>query len=137
MDQQIIYLMLGYPGAGKTTVAKIIQKLTGARYLSSDVLRRQMFPKSRFSQNEHNSLYSELDAQLVALVNHGHSVIYDANLNRHIHRAQKYELLQKYGCRAVVVWVQTPKDIARERRIEDVKQHHLVPPHETPEHMFN
>lgn len=131
-----LYLMLGYPGAGKTTVAKIIQRLTGSDYLSSDQLRGQLFPNSTFSQAEHDELYKELDEQLVQTMKTGHSIVYDANLNRQIHRQEKYDLADRYRYKIVLVWVKTPRQIARQRRIEDLAHHHLVPPNETPLAMF-
>ena len=128
--------MLGYPGAGKTTAAKIIQKLTSAEYLSSDELRGQLFTKSSFTQEEHDKLYGELDGQLDRIMGMSKNVIYDANLNRHIHRQEKYDLAKKYEYKTVLVWVQTPKEVARRRRVEEAAHHHLVPSHETPLEMF-
>lgn len=128
--------MLGYPGAGKTTAAKIIKDLTDAQYLSSDELRRSMFKVSRFDQPEHDTLYQALDNKLIDYLGVGTAVIYDANLNRYIHREQKYNLAKKYGYKTTLIWVKAPKEVAKKRRIEDVRHHHLVPPHETPEQMF-
>ena len=131
-----LFLLLGYPGAGKTTTAKIISQLTGAEYLSSDVLRKQLFPQSNFNQAEHDELYAILDSQLVESMKQGKDVVYDANLNRLVHRQEKYDLAAKYKYKTVLVWVKTPRQIARQRRIEEFEHHHLVPPHETPAEMF-
>jgi len=91
-----LYLMLGYPGAGKTTTAHILSELTGAVRLSSDDFRFAMFPQPTFSNDEHATLYRTLDFVTEMLLANGVSVIYDANLNRYQHRADaKHSGLQK------------------------------------------
>jgi predicted kinase len=136
MDKPRLYLMLGYPGAGKTSVAKIIEKLTGAVRLSSDDLRLQLFPHPTYSQDEHDAVYKELDRRTEALLQEGKGVIYDANLNRYIHRIEKYVIAERTNARAVLVWVQVPRDLARERAVLR-GHHHLVPKDETFESMFD
>lgn len=110
-----LYLMFGYPGAGKTTVAHIISKLTGAVRLSSDEIRLEMFPRPTFSEQEHGELYSEIDRRTEELLKQGKDVIYDANLNRLVHRQEKYTICERVGAQAKLIWVQTPEEIARTR----------------------
>lgn len=131
-----LFLMLGYPGAGKTTTAKIISELTGAKHLSSDQLRFDMFNKPAFDQAEHDKLYQELDKQTYALLAGGNSVIYDANLNRLSHRQDKYNICKRTNAEPLIIWVQTPKALAKERAVH-VERLHLIPKNETPEAMFD
>lgn len=133
---QTLYLMLGLPGSGKTTAALEISKQTGAVHLSSDEVRRRLFKKSSFSQTEHNKLYTHLDEEVSELLKQGKSVIYDANLNRLSHRIEKYELASKYSLKTILVWVQTPKELAKTRRVHIEPQPDLTPKDETPEGMF-
>ncbi len=134
--QPTLYLMLGYPGAGKTTAAEVIQKLTSAVHLSSDALRTSMFDTPVFNQAEHDKLYSEIDRQTEAILSKGKSVIYDANLNRLEHRLEKYEICKRTGAQSRLIWVQTPKDIAKLRATE-ISRQHLVPKDETLSEMFD
>lgn len=136
MSQQILYLMLGYPGSGKTTTANIIQHLTGAVHLSSDTLRLELFPQPSYSQAEHDAVYKELDKRAEELLQNGKNVIYDANLNRYVHRVEKYALCQRTGARPLLVWIRVPRDTARSRAV--LRGHrHLVPKDETFESMFD
>lgn len=130
-----LYLMLGYPGAGKTTAAKIIHELTGAVHISSDILRVKMFPHPDFSQTEHNHLYRVLDERVTEALNAGQDAIYDANLNRHRHRIEKYQICEATGAEPVLLWVQTPKELAKTRAV-DHSRGHLVPKEEAPHDMF-
>lgn len=131
-----LYLMLGLPGAGKTTTAKEIAELTGAQRLTSDELRLKLFPQPTFSEPEHQQLYRHLDREVDELLGQGKSVIYDANLNRYRHRVEKYELAKKHQAQTVLVWVDVPKSLARARRIKE-QLLHLVPFHEDPGSMFD
>lgn len=134
--QPTLYLMMGLPGAGKTTVAKLICQLTGAEHVSSDETRRELFPVSAFTQEEHDRLYAALDEQVTNLLRTGRSVVYDANLNRYMHREEKRLLAKQLGVNTVLVWVKTPDQLARMRRVNIEPQHDLIPESETPGQMF-
>lgn len=129
-------MLMGLPGAGKTTAAQILSKLTGAEHLSSDALRAELFPNPSFSQKEHDQLYAILNNRAETLLNIGRDVIYDANLNRHRHRQEKYDLCKKTGARSVLLWVKTPLDIAKTRASDQSRQRQW-PKNETPERMFD
>ncbi len=114
-----LFLMLGYPGSGKTTVAEMIARLTGAVQLSSDKIRLRHFPRPTFSEAEHRELYQAIDAQTEELLRAGKSVIYDANLNRYIHRQEKYDICKRTGATPVLIWIQTPQDLAKRRATQE------------------
>jgi predicted kinase len=137
MSEPTLHLLVGLPGAGKTTLSKIIQNLTGALRVSSDDYRSLLFPRPKFSQEEHDSLYAMIDHNVEHLLQKGNSVIYDANLNRRIHRNEKYAIAKKYNADVVLWWVQTSHKVSKQRRIDEAAHHHLVPAHETPEEMHD
>lgn len=135
-EKPILYLLMGLPGAGKTTLGKMIQRQTRAIRLSSDEYRLLVFPEPTFSQKEHDNLYGLLDHNVEHLLEAGHSVIYDANLNRRHHRDEKYAIAKKHGAVVKLIWVRTDEDFARQRRI-DTQDDRLIPDGETSEKMFN
>jgi len=136
MNQPILYLMAGYPGAGKTTIASTISKLTGAVHLSSDKTRFELFDTPAFTEEEHKKLYQTLDQETQSLLAEGKSVIYDANLNRYQHRAEKYAICDRLGVKAILVWVQTPRSLAKERATHESRAH-FAPRDETLATMFD
>lgn len=127
---------MGLPGAGKTTVAQIIEGLTKAVLLSSDQERLNLWPEPSFSEAEHQKLYEYLNLKTAELLKSGKDVIYDANLNRKMHREEKYQLAEAVGAEPILIWVQTPRDTAKTRRIKELSHHKFVPKNETPEAMF-
>ncbi|MCA9331879.1 ATP-binding protein [Candidatus Saccharibacteria bacterium] len=113
-----LYMMFGYPGAGKTTASRIISELTGAVRLSSDQYRADKYINPTFSAQEHAEVYSGLDNLCRQLLTQGKDVIYDANLNRLLHRQEKYEICKETGAIPLLIWVQVPKEVARTRATE-------------------
>ena len=131
-----LYLLMGLPGSGKTTLGKHLQAITKAVRLSSDDYRLLIFPEPSFSQQEHDNLYGLIDHNAEHLLGAGLSVIYDANLNRRIHRNEKYELAKKYGAEVKLFWVQTAEELAKKRRVNE-QDERLIPEGETSEKMFD
>lgn len=136
MSQPTLFMMFGYPGAGKTTNARAIHELTGAEHLSSDEIRLKLFPHPTYTEKEHQTVYAALDKHTAILLKAGKSVIYDANLNRYKHRLEKYEMCERTGARPVLLWLQTSRELARKRAVMRGHQH-LVPKDETFESMFD
>lgn len=132
----ILYMMFGYPGAGKTTTSEIIAEQTGAVHLSSDKLRLELFPEPTFSPKEHEALYRELDRRTEQLLLQGKDVIYDANLNRREHREEKYEICRRTDAKPKLIWVQTDKAVAKQRALHENRSP-LWPKHEHPGQMFD
>src|SRR6266568_9058324 len=130
-----LFMMLGLPGAGKTTTARLIADLTGAVRLSSDELRFRLIEAPTFSQAEHDVVYRTLDYLSELLLGKGVSVIYDANLNRFRHRQDKYAICEQAGAQAVLLWIKTPRDLAKERALHEDRAH-FAPKDETLEGMF-
>jgi predicted kinase len=136
MAKATLHMLMGLPGSGKTTLGKLLEEVTDATYLSSDEYRLMLFKKPCFSQEEHDMLYATLDHNVLHLLEAGHDVIYDANLNRRHHRQEKYDLAEKYGSKIVLWWVQVPKQLARGRRVQQ-QDPRLMPEGETSERMFD
>src|SRR3989344_1358480 len=135
MRQPILYLMLGYPGSGKTTTAKIIHELTGAVHLASDKIRLELFSEPRFTPEEHEVLYRELDRRTEELLARGKDVIYDANLNQYPHRKEKYEISERTGTKTVLIWIKTQRDVSKTRATHTSRSR-LWPSGEAADKMF-
>ncbi len=124
MIKPTLYLMLGYPGAGKTTVAEYIAQLTGAVHLNSDQFRLNMFKNPlEISETEHENMYRMLDHITKQTLGSGKSVIYDANLNRYAHRKEKYDIAALSGAKARLIWVKTDENEARKRATVEAKSY--------------
>lgn len=136
MSKPTLHLLMGLPGAGKSTLARTLEEATGATRLSSDEFRLQLFIEPCFSQKEHDSLYGILDHNVEHLLQAGYDVVYDANLNRFHHRKEKYELADKYNAQVRLWYVIVDPEIAKGRRKSE-QDSLLLPAGETSEKMFD
>lgn len=116
--------MLGYPGAGKTTVAEYIARVTDAVHINSDQFRLRLYSDPlNITEAEHENMYKLLDYITEQVLKNGKSVIYDANLNRYIHRKEKYDICKRTGATAKLVWVRTDQKTAMRRATEEAGSH--------------
>jgi predicted kinase len=112
-----LYLFVGYPGAGKTTVAQFIAKKTGAEHVWADVERHRLFGDPTHTDSESTRLYNELNQQTDQLLSRGHSVIFDTNFNHRADRDKLRSIANQHGAETVIIWVNTPLRIAKERAV--------------------
>jgi len=123
MSQPTLFLMLGYPGAGKTTTAKTIEQLTKATHLWADQVRREMYQQPTYSQAENTHLYTHLNDVAAEQLEQGHSVIFDTGFNYYKDRQRLREIGDRSKAKTLIVWVKSPKATARQRAVEDAHLH--------------
>lgn len=119
MNAPRLYLFVGVPGAGKTTVANVIHKTTGAVHLWADRERQAMFDDVTHSKTESEELYTRLNGRTAALLAEGKSVIFDTNFNYRKDRDYLREIAKKHQAETIIIWMKTPLDVARERALHD------------------
>ncbi len=107
--------MLGYPGSGKTTAAKLIAESIPARHIWADFERRKEKDQPSYSQTENDQLYERLNKQSTDLLQSGQSVVYDTAFNHQKDRDKLRLIATKLGIDTVVVWVKAPIGLAKKR----------------------
>lgn len=107
--------MLGYPGSGKTTTAKIIHELTGAVHLWADRIRRERFVTPTYTHAENLELYAHLNQLAAELLATGQDVIFDTNFNFYKDRQKLREIAKQHKAQSCLIWVTTPKSLAKQR----------------------
>ncbi|GAC1502142.1 MAG: hypothetical protein NVS1B10_06800 [Candidatus Saccharimonadales bacterium] len=117
MQKLKLYLMVGFPGAGKTTVAQLIADTTGAIHICSDIERHKMFRRPTHSEPESINLYNKLNTQTADWLHEGKSVVFDTNFNFYQDREKLRKIAARLGAETVIVWVTTPLKIAQDRAV--------------------
>ena len=112
-----LFLFIGYPGAGKTTISKHISQKTGATHIWADQERQRLFGYVTHSQQESRQLYKYLDKKTDELLSQGKSVIFDTNFNFYNDRSILRNIAKKYNAQTIVIWVNTPKEVAKQRAL--------------------
>jgi predicted kinase len=110
-----LYFTLGYPGSGKTHFSMQFAKHQNLFHLNSDRLRLEMFEVPTYTVPEHRAVFQTMDYIAGELLDKGISVMYDANSNKKVHREAKYALANLHNARAILLWFQTPLEVALER----------------------
>lgn len=71
---QTVYIMIGIPGAGKTTFAKT--RLSHAVYLGTDAIREELFGKE-LTLRGHKQVHAIMHERMLKLLSEGHDVVID------------------------------------------------------------
>lgn len=108
---------MGYPGAGKTSIARLIAEKSDAVHLWSDMERHKMFDDPTHSEEESVALYDYLNHRTQELLSQGYSVVFDTNFNFQADREKLREIASAQGADTVVIWVTTPAKIAKDRAV--------------------
>lgn len=111
----ILYLMVGYPGSGKTTASQIISDLTGAVHIWADYERKAMFGNPTFSAAESRILYDHLNKSTELLLSDGQSVIFDTNFGKRKDRDKLREIATRYQAETKLAWLKVNKVVAKRR----------------------
>lgn len=114
-----LYMLLGYPGSGKTTTALVLTALTGAEMIWEDKERRDMFGVPQFSHEENLRLHTTLNDRTAELLRKGKSVIYDTSFNGYVDRERMYQIASAVGADTALLWIVTDKDTAKLRATKD------------------
>ncbi len=115
VKQPTLYLMLGYPGAGKSTTAQAIHNVTGATHVWADKERNQRYPNPTHSHKENLELYAYLNQRTDDLLAGGDSVIFDTGFNFLKDREHLRSIATKHDATVVLIWVKTEREIAYDR----------------------
>lgn len=78
----MIVVICGLPGVGKTTLTKDLAPLIHAQILSSDKIRKELFPKPTYSKKEKDLVYEVLILTAKYLHASGKNCILDATFNK-------------------------------------------------------
>jgi len=108
-------VLMGLPGAGKSTFARRLAPLIGAIIIESDVIRRLLFGTPRQLESEHKRLFRAIQAVTLRLLLDKRSVIVDATNLRETHRKPFRDMAATAGARLQVVHLTAPENVIFER----------------------
>lgn len=123
----LLIMLYGYPGSGKSYVARQLVGHIQAAHVQGDRIRYELFDKPRYDKQENAVVTQLMDYMTHEFLNSGISVIYDTNALRAAQRHGLRDMARKAHAKPLVVWLQIDIDSAygrtqiRDRRKADDK----------------
>ncbi|HSX33632.1 MAG TPA: ATP-binding protein [Candidatus Saccharimonadales bacterium] len=111
----VLFYTIGYPGAGKTTLARSLATLLQIEHLRGDKIGLELFRFPTFSPAERQMVYAEMSRRSAEHLKAGRHVLYDAATNTRGQRTALEQLARAHGGQAIGLWLQTPHELAKKR----------------------
>ena len=99
----MLIIICGLPGSGKTTISQELARKISAVHLSSDSVRKKLFEKPTYSEEEKACVYDEMIKLTEKALQSGKNVIVDATFYQKKVRDRFLELAKKLGNESYVV----------------------------------
>ena len=127
LTKPTIICLYGYPGSGKSYVARNLANEIELAHVSSDRIRNELFQRPRFDAQENAIVTHLMDYMSEEFLSAGVSIVYDTNALRISQRRNLRELARKHRAEYILIWLQVDIDTAfvrtqqRDRRTSDDK----------------
>lgn len=127
LSKPALICLYGYPGSGKSYVARNLADEIQLAQVSADRIRSELFQNPRYDSQENAIVTHLMDYMSEEFLNAGVSMVYDANVLRASQRRRLRELARKHKAAYLLIWIQVDLDTAfartqdRDRRTTDDK----------------
>lgn len=127
LNQPTLFLLYGFPGAGKTYFARQLCEELQAAHVQGDRIRYELFEEPRYDRQENEIINHLMEYMTEEFLQAGISVVFDANAGRTAQRRELRDLARRVKAQVVLVWFQLDMESAfvrvvkRDRRRADDK----------------
>ncbi len=108
-------IVSGLPGTGKSYFCSRLAERLPVVVLESDALRKTLFPSPTYSAKESFLLFRAVYLLVEKLLKRGIPLILDATNLSERSREYLYSITDRSNARLVLVWVEAPPQVVRER----------------------
>ncbi len=115
LSKPILVCLYGFPGSGKSYLARNLAGELKLAHVSSDRVRSELFQNPRYDAQENAIVTHLMDYMSDEFLNAGVGVVYDANALRSSSRRKLRELARKHRAEYLLIWLQIDVDTAFER----------------------
>jgi predicted kinase len=111
----VFIVVAGLPGAGKSYFSRRLAERLPSVIVESDALRKALWPEPTYSTRESQRLFSACHRLIEQLLRDGIGVILDATNLQERHRERLYRIADRLRVKLILVWVEAPAEVIRER----------------------
>lgn len=125
LSKPVLICLYGFPGSGKSYVARNIAEVIQSVHVSGDRIRSELFENPRYDAQENAIVNHLMNYMCEEFLNAGVSVVYDTNAIRVGQRRKLRELARRHKAEYMLIWLQVDVDSAfartqnRDRRTSD------------------
>jgi predicted kinase len=125
LSKPTIIVFYGYPGSGKSYVARNLEEELQIARVSGDRIRHELFRQPRYDAQENAVVNHLMNYMAEEFLRAGVSVVYDTNAIRTAQRRKLRELARRHQASYLLVWIQIDTENAfsrtqrRDRRTQD------------------
>jgi len=118
-------MVSGLPGTGKSFFCRKLAERLPFLILSSDALRKILFPSPLYNEDENKRLFPACHALIEELLTKGIPITFDATNLLERHREYLYHAAEKTGARLILISIEAPPEVVRQRLL--VREKGLAP----------
>lgn len=125
LHKPTLLILYGFPGSGKTFVARQLCDDISAAHIQGDRIRYELFEQPRYDRQENEIVAHLMQYMAEEFLNAGISVVYDINATRLSERRMLRDMARKSKAETILVWLQIDVESAfvrvskRDRRRAD------------------
>lgn len=112
LTKPTLFLVYGYPGSGKSFLARQLCEEINAAHVQGDRIRAELFEHPRYDREENNIISHLVDYMTGEFLSAGISVVYDVNAMRLTQRRELRELARRHKANVVMLWIQIDPESA-------------------------
>lgn len=122
-----LFLLYGFPGAGKTHFARQLCDELQAAHVQGDRIRSELFETPAFDKQENQVVKKLMQYMSEEFLSAGVSVVFDVNAMRSAQRRMLRDMARKAKAESILIWFQLDPETAymrttkRDRRKSDDK----------------
>ncbi|MCB9236199.1 MAG: ATP-binding protein [Bacteroidia bacterium] len=114
-EPPMVIFVMGLPGSGKSYFASRFAPAIQGVYLSSDLVRKEIFPQPQYSPAEKEAVYRALEARMQQAVQQGLPLVLDATFYQQSLRDRFEQAARAVGAQAHWIRVQAGENLTRKR----------------------
>lgn len=115
LSQPTLFLLFGFPGAGKTYFARQLCEELQTAHVQGDRIRYELFEKPRYDRQENEIVTHIMEYMAEEFLQAGISVVFDVNAMRARQRRELRDMARRNKAQTVLVWFQIDIESSFER----------------------